>query len=466
MKNTVIFLFILFSIHTQAQKEAWHWYFGNNVGIDFSSGIPVLTNGSLSTYEGSATISDSSGSLLFYTDGRVVYNRGGLLMPNGYGLLGDSSSTQSSLIVPLPGSSSIYYIFTVDFNQNGLSNGNGFQYSIVDMSLNNGYGDVTTKNVLIRLPVYEKLTAIKHSNNSDYWILINDWQSDAIYAYLLSPSGLNLSPVISPIGPFHMGNYSNTGGYFKASKQGNKIALALWAKNSFDICDFNNATGIASNHITVQSNDMINTYGIEFSPNGKYLYGTNMEPPCHIYQFDLTSGTPVGILNTRVTLDSSNTLYHYDALQSAPDGKIYCAHKDEYYLGVIQNPDSAGTQCNYTDSGFSTGTHLSMLGLPNFPSVGRTVTTGISDLADEKTITLQPNPAHNELTIHSTTLHENELVSVFVWNVLGEIVFFEKFKWTGDKTIRIDELPRGMYSLGLKSNASYSNYANSIFIKR
>ena len=66
-------------------------------------------------------------------------------IPNGFGSMGNSSSTQSALIVQKPGSNNIYYIFTTD-----ASGGqNGFQYSIVDMTLNGGLGDATTINVLL-----------------------------------------------------------------------------------------------------------------------------------------------------------------------------------------------------------------------------------------------------------------------------------------------------------------------------
>ena len=62
-------------------------------------------------------------------------------MSNGYGLMGSPVSTQSALIVPLPGSSNIYYVFTVP----QWGNANGFRYSIIDMSLKSGLGAVTLK---------------------------------------------------------------------------------------------------------------------------------------------------------------------------------------------------------------------------------------------------------------------------------------------------------------------------------
>src|SRR3970040_2481571 len=105
MKISAQFIFILFILATPsfAQKEAAIWYFGNYAGLDFNSGNPVaLTNGKLVTKEGCTTISDKDGNLLFYTDGSLVYNKNHQVMPNGYGLQGHNSSTQSAIIVPKP----------------------------------------------------------------------------------------------------------------------------------------------------------------------------------------------------------------------------------------------------------------------------------------------------------------------------------------------------------------------------
>ncbi len=83
-----------------AQLEANNWYFGNYAGVSFSSGEPIaLLDGALSTSEGVATISNSTGSLLFYTDGQTIWNRNHQIMSNGAGLWGHSSSTQSGVIV-------------------------------------------------------------------------------------------------------------------------------------------------------------------------------------------------------------------------------------------------------------------------------------------------------------------------------------------------------------------------------
>ena len=157
-----LFLYIILTIFNVgfAQNEANIWYFGENAGLDFNSGTPMtLLDGALDTAEGCASISDISGSLLFYTDGITVWNQNHDVMLNGSGLNGHPSSTHSAIIVPKPQSSNIYYIFTVDFE----AGSNGLQYSEVDMALDSGLGGITSnKNILLHTPSTEKITAIKH----------------------------------------------------------------------------------------------------------------------------------------------------------------------------------------------------------------------------------------------------------------------------------------------------------------
>ncbi len=99
-----LLLLLLVSTSAWSQKEFNVWYFGYRAGIDFNSGSPVaLTNGQMSTYEGVASILDPlTGAFLFCTDGVSVWDRNQRVMPNGTGLLGSNSSTQSALIVPMP----------------------------------------------------------------------------------------------------------------------------------------------------------------------------------------------------------------------------------------------------------------------------------------------------------------------------------------------------------------------------
>ena len=204
MKKNFYLFIILFSLNFFAQKEANIWYFGDKAGIDFNSGSPVaLLDGALNTLEGCASISDSNGNLQFYTDGSTIWTKDHSVMSNGTGLNGNFSSTQSAIIIPKPDASDIYYVFTVDFQ----GEPNGLQYSEIDMTLNSGLGAVTsTKNVLLLTPVLEKLTAIKHANGEDIWVICHKNGSAEFYAYLVTPTGIQNTPIITDIGFSYTGS--------------------------------------------------------------------------------------------------------------------------------------------------------------------------------------------------------------------------------------------------------------------
>ena len=229
------------------QKENYVWYFGDNAGIDFNSGIPVaLPYNPMIQLEGCATISDGNGNLLFYTNGLNAWNRNLIQMPNGDSLGGEFSSTQSTLIVQKPGSNLLYYVFTVGGQ---FSSNLNFSYSIIDMSLNSGNGDVTIKNNLIDTLVSEKLTGVKCSNDSDVWIMVHGVNNNNFYCYKLTSGGLIAPPVVTSIGPVipNLSINKDLIGYMKFSADGTKIAYAANETSYIDLFDFNSATGVVTN---------------------------------------------------------------------------------------------------------------------------------------------------------------------------------------------------------------------------
>lgn len=110
----MIFFAVVINTVSLAQKETNNWLFGDSAGLNFNPGVPVpVAGGQTNTVEGVSSISDANGDLLFYTDGRTVWNKNHEELENGNGLLGGSSSTQSVLIVKQPRTDSLYYVFTV-----------------------------------------------------------------------------------------------------------------------------------------------------------------------------------------------------------------------------------------------------------------------------------------------------------------------------------------------------------------
>jgi len=360
----LIALFNCVNQHVYAQKESNNWYFGDNAGLSFNTSPPTaLTNGALATSEGCASISDENGNLLFYTNGNTVWNKNHLTMENGNDLHGQSSSTQSALIVKLPGSTTLYYIFTVA----DQGNANGYEYSIADLSFNSGAGKIITKNAPILkdfsnssslfINSTEALTAAYHANQTDVWVILHEATVTKFFSYLLTSTGLQ-APVISDIG-----NQKTNLGQCRISPDGKHIAVGGYFGSGVDLYDFNTSTGSISNAVSLIGGNTNRVYGLSFSPNSNVLYVTN--DIANIYQFDLSLPTATEIINSKYFVGHGSGNY-YPQLQLGPDRVLYLAQRGKQYLGTIANPDVIGAGCSFTDNGISLAAQYSGLGLPTF----------------------------------------------------------------------------------------------------
>ena len=367
MRHIIIVIVLFLVNHAYTQKEGYIWYFGNKAGIDFNQTPPVpLTDGDMNQDEGCASISDSDGNLLFYSDGISVWNRNHNTMPNGTGLMGSASGTMSGVIVPMPGSSEEYYLFSVPENNDGV------YYSIVDMSLQSGLGDVdpARKSILLfpaGIHASQKITAVKHANDSDFWIISHEKGSANFRIYLITNTG------ISDMGTDNIGSIHSTSikGYLRASPDGSKLACALQEDDNLEIFDFNTSTGDISNCLSlsnIYSGMPMNgeVYGLEFSSDATKLYVSERFITGRIYQYDLS--TPSPYTRTLIgTVEPTGAIFQgAGALQLAPDGKIYVCINGEDTISTIDNPNNAGMACNYNHKSFSLNGQICGEGFPNF----------------------------------------------------------------------------------------------------
>ena len=358
-KKYILFVFVLFCFKSQSQNETNNWYFGANAGLNFSTIPPtILTNGMLVTTEGCSSISDALGNILFYSDGITVYDKTHNIMSNGTGLFGNSSTTQSSIIVKEPGNNNIYYIFTL-----GASGSGSLCSSKVDMNLSAGMGSVTVKNNLLATIMSEKLTSVKHCNGKDTWVISHENNSNNFKCYLVSNSGINNTPIISSIGTVYPNGY-NWLGNLKASPSGKRLGLALHGtQGSFELYDFDNLTGIVSNSLSLGSYP--NAYGCEFSPDESKFYGDKESGVnfLNLYQWDLCAGSPTAIVASEYVIPVASQIM---GMQLAKNNKIYLARLNSPTLAVIDNPNTLGLGCNYNHNGQSIAPKLSKFNLPNF----------------------------------------------------------------------------------------------------
>ncbi len=454
MKNLFTIIFFL-PLVCFGQKQGNIWYFGDHAGLDFNSGNPVaLTNGqnnligcpSACHSEGTSVIADNTGALLFYCNGQTIWNKNHIIMLNGDSLLSNTSSTQSSLIIPKPGNSRYFYVFTTDaFFIDQLQY--GFRYSIVDICLDNGLGDVITgqKNILLLDTVAEKLTAIRHSNGIDYWVIVHKFISDAFYSFHLTSSGIT-DTVISHVGSIHGIGVGASIGQLKASPNGLKLAIVNGQSSLPDVAeyfDFDKSTGVVSNCVSIQTNPLYSYYGVSFSPDNSKLYISAWLNANGIFQFDLNAGggNPDSVRASKFVVIPT-TKY---GMQLGPDGKIYFPRYN-HSLSAISNPNTAGAACNYVDSAVSLNGRSCSYGFPNFidsydySNTAYYCETGIKEQNVNAEVLVFSNPFHSQLNIKST-LNENS--DFFLYDVLSRQVLQLTFK--NSITITTEELADGIY---------------------
>ena len=392
-KSLILLLVLFFNLKNAfAQNYYNNWYFGQKAGLSFNSKNPIsLSDSKMSSSEGCSSISDNLGNLLFYTDGVTIWNKSHDTMKNGHGLLGSGGSTQSALIVKQPGNRNLYFVFTSDAinvkSWDTTLTNNGVNYSIVDMDLDNGLGEVLVKNKPLINNSNEKLTAVNHKNGEDVWIATIKRFTDSIFIYKLSSSGLN-EPVIYKNNGYrigygdgslsHLANFLGIG-QMKFSPKGKYLTYIERNYGNEDssyihFFDFNSENGKLSNHkrITVYQqyggNSYNSIYGCEFSPNEEYLYVSHLFSPFGgIYQIPIKSikhNINLKTISIKTNLKIENRRAYFYSLQLAPNGKIYCAMSYDSSLSVINNPDSFGLKSNFEYNAVKLSSMISF-GLPN-----------------------------------------------------------------------------------------------------
>jgi gliding motility-associated-like protein len=354
-----------------SQNHWSNWYFGNYAGLHFSPNPTVVSGGQTTQLEGSASISDNNGNLLFYTDGRYVWDRSHNFMPNaafdplGAPLGGGWSTSQSALIVPMPGDKDRYYLFTLTpWNESG-----DLTVSIVNMTLNNGFGDVETtgKNRLVATRQTEKLVSATASG-CGVWVITHQRGTNVFESRLVTAAGI-APPVYSAVGSVHSelaDGYLR--GVMKVSHDNRNIALAT-AGDIIELFRFNAASGIVSDPIPISTT--MRGYGVCFSADDSKLYvteGIENVAGFDISQFDLSNYTAVAINGSKTFIGRATVPQPYingGDLQVAPDGKIYFAKSETYYLGCIPSPNLSAPLCGFIDNGLYLGGNRGLFGLPN-----------------------------------------------------------------------------------------------------
>ncbi|MFM8916380.1 MAG: hypothetical protein ACKOGP_01390, partial [Bacteroidota bacterium] len=427
---TLVLLMFPVLLLSQGINNLWMMGYANYIGglpwggidIDFTSGQPSInhTIREMDFRRAVSTICDNSGNLLFVTNGAYIADATGDTMQNGSGLNPSVYTTwypdglpppQMNVIIPDPGNPDLFYLFhtTIDDPFGALLT-RYLYYSIVDMSLNSGFGAVTTKNqVLLNDSLCKgNLTACKHANGRDWWLISHKAYSTLYYKFLITPNGIQ-GPFIQSIGI----NRTNDVGQAVFSPDGNYFACYNLQSNppsNLEIFNFDRCSGLLGNPVHIAMFDSATGVGVAFSPNSQFLYVSSLDV---FYQFDVTA---TNIPATQTTVAVWDGFYSpnpplgtfFDIAQLAPDGKIYIATGNStFHLHVINQPDSAGMACDLVQHGIPLPAY-NYNSLPNHPNYFLGALAGspcdtLTSLQTEPTTNQQlnvfPNPNNGQFTL-------------------------------------------------------------------
>lgn len=380
-KRILLFGFILITYSCFSQKEAYNWYFGEKAAVDFRTGAPVSVNGSdMIARQGCATLSDKDGNLLFYCSGNRVWNRLNQPMSNGDDLYGSAATSQPAIAFEVPGSPDSYYLITIGNVQHP-----GCYYSIINMSSNGGLGGVmySKKNVFIpgTEDIRNVVMAFEHANHKAYWLILRSLSRDnKLLSYLIDENGVKGDPIISTALKSH--TESNSECISKISPDGKFYCYSVndgttEAPAIYELYTFNNVNGKLTglfNFAAYKDKDY-KCYGIEFSPDSKFLYTSIIAGSAPTYtqgivQFKMNHiGSQMEFENAATIVYHEDIVNEYCNLQLGPDGKIYVANdnsKNSRFLSLIKYPNRMGASCEFQKDTIKLMGGSSTFGLPIF----------------------------------------------------------------------------------------------------
>ncbi|MEA3053021.1 MAG: hypothetical protein QOG72_1924 [Sphingomonadales bacterium] len=357
-------------------KHDYHWTFGNQAHISFPGGVAPVAEPphAFTSLEGCATLSDALGNLVCYTDGTGLYSSlsGPALTTTPPTLGGTPSSTQSAIIVPPAGGGTRHHIFAVgDWSTPSIGPVSHTTFKLAPVAI---LSQPTALTAIGPQRAAERLAAVPHKDCSKYWVIAMDGDPPSpvrpglLHALLVDSDG---PPTVSVTTPCATSDRFA----MKFSQDGNRLAVASVA--TIEIYDFNRATGQFTLHSTITGLAGNRAYGLEFSPNGLYLYFS-------CYQTGAVRRHTINGPNTFNTCDPIDVWpanmqwsgnYRIGALQLGPNGKIYGAkfnHTSLFEIGLPDSPTTASNAVQFKAVATKAGggdlvlNQLCQLGLPTF----------------------------------------------------------------------------------------------------
>jgi hypothetical protein len=335
--------------------QRW-WAFGNGAGIDFgvSGNSPTAVSFSGNTNEGSTVVTDTTGQMIFWSNGSAIFNRNNDVMPNGTGLQLNASATQTVAAFPSLSESGVYFVVT----NTGASEAGGtgrLYYSKVDLSLDGGLGAVTaTKNVPLGGPsdAAEALTAIPNADGTGFWVVTHRSNTPFILAYEFDGNGPTTGVAVESQMSTNNGNQFGT---YNVSADLTQVVQQTGSSSGVSqvrLLDFDAASGVFDEKLTwnlpVGAGTGTNGYSADFSPHGDYVYATKIFGGARLFRYHVAGATTAA--EVEGTMENLAAIGNGGQVRRAPDGKMYVVNRTSNFLHVVTTPDAADP--GYVVNGF------------------------------------------------------------------------------------------------------------------
>ena len=397
---TIILAFLFTKAYSQGENNIW--LFGKHLGLDFNPRPPApgetlnvvpFNNESVQISSSRySTQSDKSGNMIFYTNGRSIWNRNFEVMENGVDLLVGGGGIVIREVIILPKSCSQYYIFYLG---NVFGPVSRLYSSVVDMEMDGGLGaiEAETKDQLIFHGTVSSITSgagIGHN-----WLIgasPNGLRKYNILAFKVTPKGVE-EPVITTVPVERAGGIQFQ---VKVSPDGNELILIQSQLLSDQLpmytLSFDSETGVAEVKNTIYPEappppDIIcpECFGepefvsgitaAEFSPEMNFIYISERYAYCD--QLDCFIGFKIfqyeyDKISREIKKETKTLLKFYKTadlpvgeMLLAPNNRIYMTRFNSAKLDAILSPDLKGVKCFYSTEEISYPEGRALIAFPN-----------------------------------------------------------------------------------------------------
>ncbi|MGC4022993.1 MAG: YCF48-related protein [Cyclobacteriaceae bacterium] len=216
----------------------------------------------------------------------------------------------------------------------------GLYYAEIDLSLNNGNGDVISKGTRLVANTTNNLGAIMHANGKDFWVITHTNNTNTYSVISITDQGIS-----STIQHYSLGaSHAFWDGQLKFSPDGKKVATCYSDfQGGWSLFDFDKSTGVLSNAMDFSFLDIDNSpilEGMDFSSDATKLYVGEVRYGW-VFQYDVTLSSQALVNNSRKQTSGVDIFNEIRQFQLAPDGNIYITKGGggggTGYLGVISN---------------------------------------------------------------------------------------------------------------------------------